>query len=269
MQYGWQIALFDAMKITDASFRELVFFRSFSGLRAEAARYYLGFAWWIIEPILFMIALYVVFAVLLQRGTEDFVVFLLVGIVTWQWFAGVVRHSAASIWSAGAIMTQVRVPKLFFPAVTIFMDTAKFFVAFFLLVTFIWFYGIPPGPAYPALFFVLLVQFLFIAAAALLVAMAVPFLPDLRFAVESLLHFLFFFSGIFFDVNTVPKDYQWLIQINPMTQLIDAHRAILIHGIQPSWSSLLWIGSVSVIMLIFLALVLTRMDQVYPRLIKI
>lgn len=257
------------MKIYDASFRELVFFRSVAGLRAEAARYYLGFVWWIIEPILFMLALYIVFAVLLQRRTEDFVLFLLVGIVAWQWFAGNVRHSMSSIWSGGAVMTQVRVPKLFFPAVNIAMDTAKFLVAFSLLLIFVWVYGIPPSTAYAGLLIVLPIQLLFITACALLAAMVVPFLPDLRFAIDSFLHFLFFFSGIFFDVNIVPEDYQILIHLNPMAQLIDAHRAILIHGLSPDWLALSWIGGSSLTAIFVTLKLLERLDQVYPRLVRV
>ncbi|HPQ27545.1 MAG TPA: hypothetical protein PLQ82_03640 [Desulfobacteraceae bacterium] len=58
---------------------ELVFFKAYANLRSEAARTYLSFLWWIIDPVLFMSVYYVVFAVLLQRGTKGYIPNLSIG----------------------------------------------------------------------------------------------------------------------------------------------------------------------------------------------
>jgi lipopolysaccharide transport system permease protein len=59
---------------------ELVLFSTYAELRAERARSYLGFLWWIIEPAMNMATYYLVFAVVLKTGQPDYVPFLLIGL---------------------------------------------------------------------------------------------------------------------------------------------------------------------------------------------
>ena len=56
-------------------------------LRAEASRYFLGYIWWILEPMLWVSVSYVVFEVLLQTGRADFLVFLMCGKLAFLWFS--------------------------------------------------------------------------------------------------------------------------------------------------------------------------------------
>ncbi len=97
-----------------------------AGLRAEAARNYLSFLWWVLEPLFSMLVFYIVFGLLFQRGTEDYVPFLLVGLVSWQWFANTVKHSMTSIYGNGRLMNQVDLPKVIFPSIVVVMDLVKF-----------------------------------------------------------------------------------------------------------------------------------------------
>ena len=83
-----------------SQYLSLVLYKTYAELRAESARTYIGFLWWIIEPIVDMATYYLVFAVLLRNRTEDFVPFLLIGLVSWKWFSVSVTMGADSIpWS--------------------------------------------------------------------------------------------------------------------------------------------------------------------------
>ena len=57
-------------------YSELVSTKVIANLKAEASKSYLSYLWWILEPILHMMVYYLVFGLLLNRGTEDFVVYL-------------------------------------------------------------------------------------------------------------------------------------------------------------------------------------------------
>ena len=54
--------------------RDIINYKTYAELKAEAQRYYLGVLWWLIEPVFYMLVFYFVFAVLFRRGTENFVV---------------------------------------------------------------------------------------------------------------------------------------------------------------------------------------------------
>ena len=55
-------------------------------LKADAQRYFFGYLWWILEPLLWVGVFYLVFEVLLGTGRADFLVFLAVGKLTFIWF---------------------------------------------------------------------------------------------------------------------------------------------------------------------------------------
>ena len=125
---------------------DLVLYKTYADLRAESARTYVGFLWWIVEPALNMCVLYLVFGVIMKRGTEDFVPFLFAGVVPWRWFATAVNHGASSIVLAKSLMLQVDLPKLVFPIVSVLTDSVKFLVVFVVLLMFLWLYGFGVGP---------------------------------------------------------------------------------------------------------------------------
>ena len=54
-------------------------------LKADASRYFFGYIWWLLEPLLFVLVFYVVFELILQNRKEDFLVFLMVGKLTFIW----------------------------------------------------------------------------------------------------------------------------------------------------------------------------------------
>ena len=62
-----------------ARYIELILYKTYADLRAETERTYLGFLWWIFEPVLYMTVFYVFFGLLLGHKTDDFVPFLLIG----------------------------------------------------------------------------------------------------------------------------------------------------------------------------------------------
>ena len=111
-------------------FFRLVIVKVWFNLRTEAAQHRLSYAWWILEPVLHMGAFYLIFKILLQRGTENFVAFLLCGLVPWLWFAKSVTNSCQSIIQGKGIISQAFIPKAFFPLTAVVPrdrshDTAK------------------------------------------------------------------------------------------------------------------------------------------------
>jgi len=134
--------------------------------------------WWIIDPILSMAVYYVVFALLFQRGTQDYVPFLLIGLITWQWFTNTINHGMTTIQGNTKLMNQVHLPKVVFPSIVIVMDTFKFSIVFLLVLLFLWIYGFGVGAAYLALSLILGVQFLLTTALTYVLATIIPFPPD-------------------------------------------------------------------------------------------
>lgn len=250
-----------------AHHRDLILYKTQADLRAEAAKTYIGFLWWVLDPLMFMAIFYVVFGLLLRRATPNFVPFLLIGLVSWRWFQNTIAHGATAILGNRGLMQQVYVPKLIFPMVVILTDLVKFSVVLALLLIYLWGAGFGINWSYLALIPLLLAQFLLILGVTLLVAAVIPFVPDLRFLVDHILQIAFYFSGIFFAGATIPESYQFYFYLNPMALIIESYRDILLYRTWPSGSALVAITLLGLGLSLLAYQLLSRIDHLYPKLV--
>lgn len=244
---------------------ELVFFSTYAELRAERARSYLGLIWWLLEPAMQMGTYYLVFAVVTRTAAPDFVPFLLIGLVSWQWFKSAVSHGGHAIWYNLPLIRQVKLPAAIFPSVQILADTIKFVFILALLLVILWCTGYPPNGAYAALLPVLLIELMFASAIAYFVASLVPILPDLRFVIEQVLVVAMFLSGVVFSLANIPSPWHEILALNPMVGLIDSLRGILMHGRWPDWFAL---ARLCVISIALYAAALLLIRRLTPRYVK-
>lgn len=245
--------------------RDYIFYKAIANLRAESSKYYLSFLWWIIQPIMLMGLYYLVFAMILERRTPDFVAFLLVGISTFLWTNQTTTHCMQSIQQGKGLMNQVEMPKLIFPSVYIVMDIVKFAFVFIILIIYLNITGFHAGLSYLALPLILITQMLFTILMGYIAAAIVPFLPDLTFVIPMGLRMLRYLSGIMFPISAVPENIRPYFYLNPLAVIIEEYRNILIHGQWPNWMALGLVCLFTIIGLVLVIALIRRYDHVYPR----
>jgi len=245
---------------------ELVLFSTYAELRAERARSYLGLLWWIVEPAMNMGVYYLVFSVIFRMGGPDYIPFLLIGLTLWQWFKSCISHGGYSIWQQLPLVRQVKLPLQVFPSVQILADTVKFLCILAILLVVLWCTGYPPNVTYIALLPVLLVELVFVAACTYVVAAVVPLVPDLRFVIEQVLNVLMFLSGVVFALDGLPPDLRRWFEFNPIVELIDAGRGILMHAQWPNWPALGRVALISLALYAFGAWLIRRLTPRYVKL---
>jgi lipopolysaccharide transport system permease protein len=254
------------MKLT--YFFRLVLVKVWFNLRTEAAQHRLSYTWWVLEPVMHMGAFYVIFKILLQRGTDDFVAFLLCGLVPWLWFAKSVINSSQSIIQGKGIIGQAFIPKAFFPLTAISQDAAKQFFVFLLLVVFIIASGYSLTINWLWLLPIIVTQFLLIAAVSFSVAFIVPFALDFKYLVGSVLILGMMGSGVFFSFEEVLSPHsRELFLLNPMANLLVSYRQVLLHGEVPMIGSLATISIISLAILALVLFLLRRFDNNLTRLV--
>lgn len=244
----------------------LVYYKTYADLRAESQRTYVGFLWWVLEPVASMAVYYLVFSVILRRGGEDYVGFLFAGIVPWRWFQATTMRGASSILSARGLMQQVYLPKVVLPLVTFLADSFKFALVFLLMLGYFVASGRPPTVAWLALPAILLVQGLLVAGTTLLAGALTPLLPDLRVVLQNVLRLWFFLSGVFYDIEMFSAEAQRWLRLNPMAVLLVGYRDVLLDASWPDGGPLAAIAAGSALVVALAVLLLRRLDHVYPKL---
>jgi len=249
------------------AFWQLVAIKVRFNLRSEAAQSYLSYAWWLLEPLLFMLVFYVVFKIFLHRGTEDFVSFLLCGVVPWLWFQKSVTNSGGSIIGGKGLIGQVYLPKIFFPMVVIGQDFVKQLLVFALLLAYLVFAGYAPGVNWWWLLPLMLTQLVLIMAVSFVFAFLIPFANDIRYLVDAGLRMMMFGSGVFYSYEDVLlPGHREIFLLNPMANLITSYRRVLLEDTAPMLNSLVVISAVSAVAIALMYLVMRRFDNALTRL---
>jgi lipopolysaccharide transport system permease protein len=246
----------------------LVWHKALAELKAESSRGYIGILWWVIEPILYMLAFYFVFAVGFRSGGPGFVPFLLCGIVPWKWFAASIQTGSNTIFANRGLITQVYFHKGLLVATSLTASSIKFAIILTLLLAFIILSGTALDYHILALIPIILIQFVLIASITAFAASIVPFLPEFKLIIENGLLIMFFTSGIFFDIRELPEEVQQILSFNPMVTIIDGYRDVLLNSTWPDTQALIVVLAEASIFMAWGVYRLNRYDRHFAKIIN-
>lgn len=172
-----------------------------------------------------------------------------------------------SITQGKGLISQVYLPKTFFPLILIGQNSVKQLFVFMLLFAYLIFDGNLPGILWLWLVPIILTQLVLIIAISFVVAFLVPFARDIKYLIDAGLRMMMFGSGIFYSYKDVliPK-HRDIFLMNPMANLIVNYRKVLMEDSTPMVFSLLVISGVSMIIIALMYLLMKRYDNTLTRL---
>jgi len=219
-------------------YRDILWYRTLAQLKAESNNNYLGYIWFILEPLISTAILYVVFGMIMGNRGSDVVLFILIGMMIWQWFESSLMTGVNGIREKIGILQTIRISKFIFPVVSVLANTWKFLWVFGVLLVLSNVLGFGINPNYLWLPLVILVELLFIIGLTVPLAILVTYMPDFVNLISSILRLLFFLSGIFFSVDRVPPELRDAFLANPVALLMNAFRDIILDGRAPDFANL-------------------------------
>jgi lipopolysaccharide transport system permease protein len=211
------------------------------GLKADAAKFYLGYIWWVLEPLLFVAIFYLVFDVIMDSGRSDFLVFLMCGKLPFVWFTKSVNTASGSIVGSASLIGKIDVPKTMFPMVLVqeglYRQVTVFGILLFVLLangytpSWVWLWFLP----------VALLQYVMIVGCSFIGAVLVCFVRDFSMIIQLGMIFLMFTSGVFWDARSLASAQmtEAILTYNPMAFVLDAYRQVLMYHTAPDQGLLL------------------------------
>lgn len=253
---------------SSSQFWHLVAIKIRMNLKSEAAHSQLTYVWWLLEPALFVAMYYVVFGIFLNSRTEDFVAFLIVGKIPALWFSRTVNNASNALVAGGGLMNQINIAKIFFPAVVIGQDFVKTVFVFLLMLCLLMGMGYEPTLNWFAIVPIVFMQLIFVSALSIFFASLVPFLPDIKYIVQTFTLLMMFASGVFYDPEQFLKpEHKELFLLNPLASAISMYRGVLMENTLPDWSYLIAMSGACLTALVASILLLRSFDSRYPRLV--
>ncbi len=175
--------------------------------------------------------LYVALSKFARVRVENYHLVLLSGLFPWVWFQTSVLLATPSFAGNGPLLKKVQFPRLVLPFSTVLNSGIHFFISIPVLIVLLgidgrfpnwtWLVGIP-------LF--ALVQLALLMGVIMLLASIDVFFRDLEHLVEVFLQLLFYLTPILYPLSLVPEKWRPLVQLNPMTSLIDAWRQMFMEN---------------------------------------
>ncbi len=190
----------------------------------------LGFFWSFVNPLLLLLIYNFVFTYLLQNraeGTQPYAVFMFTALLPWTWFQSSLNEATGSLISGGNLIKKVLFPAEVLPIVTILSNMVHFLFGLPILVAFMIYYQVVPDWAeLPWFLVVLLVQFIFTLALALILSALAVHFRDVKDLVSNLLTFWFFATPIIYSYKQFP-DFKFYFDLNPFTHLAISYQELL------------------------------------------
>ena len=243
-----------------------VWYKAAAELKTLARKNYLSNLWWVLEPAVQVAIYYFVFGMIFERGGPGFEFSLMVGVLVWLWFSNAVSQAMKSIVSARAVISQIYIPKYIFPLIPNLVACIKYHILM-VLVLVVFIANDFPGWNWLYLPLLILAQLLLTLAFGLLFAAIVPFLPDLEILLRNVLRLGMFCSGVFYSVDRVPEAWRDYFLLNPVANMIEQFRRVLLQDLPPDFAGLAGVMLGSLLLIAATCFFIGRNDYRYAKLV--
>lgn len=198
----------------------------------------MGFGWAVFMPLSQMLIFTLVFTRVapLDPGMP-YPIYAYTGLLSWNLFASALRTAAISMTANPNLVTKVYFPREVLPFSAVLVALFDFAVGSTVLVLLMIHYDVGVGWSLLFLPLVVLVQIAFTAGVALLVAMAHLFYADVKYVFELVLIVWMFASSVLYPTHRVGGVLGTVLQLNPMTPVIDAFRDVALRNTLPNPAS--------------------------------
>ena len=209
----------------------------------------LGMAWSFLNPLLTMSVQYVVFSTLFKSDVPNYPVYLLSGIVFFNFFSEAISMGMTSITGNASLIKKVYMPKYIYPVSRILSSLVNFALAIIPLLLVMLITGTAFTPALLLLIFDMLCLLGFVTGMSLLLTTAMTFFQDTQFLWGVVSMMWMYLTPLFYPESIIPAQFLTVYHMNPMYQYITFARICIIDGVSPEPMAYLWciLSSVAVL----------------------
>lgn len=190
----------------------------------------LGFFWVFLKPFLIFLVLLTVFT-FFGGSIEHFQVYLLLGIILFQFFSDGTTFGMHSILNKSHVILKIPFSKTPVILASVFSAFLHLFFALVIFAIFLIFKGIYPSFLSILIFFILIIsEFFFILGVSFFTSLWVISFRDLGQIWEVFLTAFFYLVPVFYPLSILPEQVQKIYWLNPLTQIVTFSRDLLIYG---------------------------------------
>lgn len=193
----------------------------------------LGLFWSFLNPLLTMVVQYYVFSTIFKTSVAFYPVYLLTGIVMFNFFSESCGMALASIIGNASLITKVYVPKYIYPLTRVMSSSINLLISLIPLFAVAVISGVPFKQSLFLFPFSLLCLAIFCLGLGMLLAAGMVFFRDVQFLWGVFSMIWMYATPIFYPESILPDQFRFIFQINPLYYFITFARSCIISGVSP------------------------------------
>lgn len=226
--------------------------------KTKYKRSVLGYLWSFLNPLLTMTVQYIVFSTIFRSGISNFPVYLLSGIILFNFFTDAVGQGLTSIVGNASLITKVYVPKYIYPVTRVVSCSINMLISVIPLLIVTLLTGAKITPAVLLLPFALACLLLFCIGMSLLLSTTEVFFRDTQYLWGIVSLVWMYATPLFYPENIIPAQFRFIQTLNPMYHYVRFVRTILINGCSPEPKAYLLCAASALLMCVFGAIVFKK-----------
>ncbi len=200
-------------------------------LRVRYARSWLGYLWTVIDPLAMAGIYFVVFVLIFDRGDvgyQPYFLFLLVGLLAWQWFSSAVTDTSRALLAEARLVRSTNLPRELWVVRVVIAKGIEFALSLPVLLAFAIVYVVrgEASVGWQVVLFPvgMLMQFVLQLGIGLILAPITVLVTDMQRVVRIALRMGFYASPIIYSLDQLGSYADWM-SLNPLTGIVELYRA--------------------------------------------
>lgn len=268
----WDLVIKPTSGVFDLKLKDIWHYRDLLVLlvRRDFVSFYkqtiLGPFWFFIQPLLTTIMFTFVFGKLAGISTDDLPqpLFYLAGITCWNYFADCINKTSSVFKDNANIFGKVYFPRLIMPLSIVVSNLVRFgvqLILFFIVMVYYYFNNANLHITWAITLFPLIVVLMALMGlgAGMIISSLTTKYRDLAFLVTFGVQLLMYATTVIFPLSAAPVKYKWLVQLNPMTTIIETFRFAFLGKGSFSWT---WLGYTSLLTFILMIIGIVIFNKV-------
>lgn len=211
-------------------------------IRGKYKGSFLGVLWSFINPLLSVLVYAIVFPYIMRIKVENYLIYLITGIIPWTFFTSSINMGIISILSNADIIKKVYFPRIILPISTVTSCLVNFIISCIIILLFCIGSGLGISIQILWLPIIAIIQYIMLLGFTFILSAIEMYMRDIEHIVNFILSMAFYVTPILYTPDIFPTKLSWVLKLNPMAYLVNAYRSIFFYQKMPD---IIGIGIVS------------------------
>lgn len=243
------------------NYRELLKTSVKKEIRGRYKNSFLGVIWSFLNPLLQILVYAIIFPIILATKQEYYVIFLCCGLIPWNFFSTAINRAAFTMVENGNIIKKVYFPREILPISIVTSEAVNFLISTIIIIAFVMFYGL--GITHVIIYYplVLLVQYVLLLGISFIVSSITIYVRDLQHLIGVALQLFFYATPIVYAADAIPEQFRAVLNLNPMTYIINGYRDIFYNQVKPDIMGLLMLLGIMIVVCVIGYLIFNKLQK--------